>query len=62
MTGSELRKIREELGMTQIEFAALLGYGSNATVALWEADKRPVPRWTANHVRLIMEARKRGAN
>jgi DNA-binding transcriptional regulator YiaG len=42
MTGDELRKAREDLGMTQEQLAKTLGIASN-TVARWERNERSIP-------------------
>ena len=44
MTAAELKAARERLGLTQVEFAALIGASSNSTVAKWELGKRAVPK------------------
>jgi DNA-binding transcriptional regulator YiaG len=49
ISGVEIRRIREQLGLTQVEFAEVLGTIGN-TVAKWERDEA-VPRETV--VRLI---------
>lgn len=38
ITGSEIRRIRESMGLTQLQFAAVLGTIGN-TVAKWERDE-----------------------
>lgn len=50
MTGSELKEIRNRLGLGVISFGRALGYsGNNNTVNVqirqFEADTRPVPFW-----------------
>lgn len=44
MTGSELKKIRESLRLTQEEFADRLGVARN-TVARWERNEISIPRY-----------------
>jgi repressor LexA len=50
MKGTELRKIREELGLTQDELAKALSVAAN-TVARWERGERKIP----NHLPLAMK-------
>lgn len=38
-TGKRIKKAREALGITQEEFAQLMGKSSKATVSSWENDK-----------------------
>jgi transcriptional regulator with XRE-family HTH domain len=42
MTGDELRKRREDLGLTQEQLATALGVAPN-TVARWERSERAIP-------------------
>jgi DNA-binding transcriptional regulator YiaG len=43
MTGSDIREMRRELSMTQVEMGALIGVAGN-TVARWErGELRPSP-------------------
>jgi transcriptional regulator with XRE-family HTH domain len=44
MTPEELRTVRKEMGMTQVQLATALGMTSNA-VAMWERGERPMPPW-----------------
>lgn len=43
MTPSELRAIRERLGLTQAAFAPLIGAGGDRTVRMWESGDRKIP-------------------
>lgn len=43
LTGKEIRKLREKLGMTPTEFGYTLGV-SSSTVTLWQKDLRH-PSW-----------------
>lgn len=45
MTPEELKSIRKELGLTQLEFGRVLGLAGadpSRTVRLWEAGKAPI--------------------
>jgi transcriptional regulator with XRE-family HTH domain len=46
MTGDELRKLRQRIGLTQTEMAAALDQ-SFATINRWEQGHRPIPEKTA---------------
>lgn len=49
MTPAEFRAIRQKLGLTQAELAALLGYGTPLRISEFEraTNPRPVPRLLA---------------
>ncbi len=57
MEGVELRKIREDLGLTQDKLAKELLVAAN-TVARWERGERKIP----NHLALAIETIKRRIN
>jgi putative transcriptional regulator len=52
MTGSEVRRIRKRLGLTQVELAAKIGVTSN-TVARWERGLVRVTEPVARLIRLV---------
>jgi DNA-binding transcriptional regulator YiaG len=47
MTPAELRDIRKRLGLTQIQFAPLVGAGGARTIQMWESGDRKIPRSVA---------------
>lgn len=51
LTGAEFRFVRQELGMSQVKLAHLLGNGEQA-VALWEK-RSNVPKWADRMVRAL---------
>ncbi len=51
MTGKELRRIREKMGLTQVEFAREFGYKRKATISEFENGKKPIPASLEKHVR-----------
>ena len=55
MTGSELRAIRERLGLTQVEMAERLGVAAN-TVARWERDEKPIRPPVEKLIRLTAQS------
>jgi len=61
MTGTELRRARERLGMTQKELGEALGVHWNS-VARMERDEFPIIRTTELAVKylLVMKTKKRG--
>jgi DNA-binding transcriptional regulator YiaG len=56
VTGSELRRIRTRLGLTQTGFADLLGVAGN-TVARWERDERRMLPAMDRYIRLVAAER-----
>ena len=63
MTGSQLREIRRQLGLTQVALAARLAVSAN-TVARWERNEVPIREPMARLIALLkltaaMKARKR---
>jgi DNA-binding transcriptional regulator YiaG len=52
MTGSEVKRIRRRLGLTQPQFAKLLGCHP-VTLARWEIGSRRVSGTTATLLRLL---------
>jgi len=46
MTGTEFRKIRKDLKLTQTQFARLLGYTHFSRISYFENDKEPIPKYT----------------
>jgi len=61
MSGSELRRLRERLTMTQAKLADALGMQKNS-VARMERDERPVMQTTEMAVRylLVMQSKRGG--
>lgn len=43
LTATEIRAVRQEMGLTQQQFAEYLGYKSWDAVSHWENGHRPVP-------------------
>jgi DNA-binding transcriptional regulator YiaG len=54
VTGSELRRIRKRLALTQGEMADLVGVALN-TVWRWEAERARIPEPTARLIGLLAE-------
>jgi len=44
MTGNKLKEVRTKLGMSQTEFAELLGYKTYHSINLMESGKRKIPK------------------
>jgi len=59
-TGTELRFIRKEMGLTQKSLGLFVSRDAQ-TVALWEKDKQPVPDESTNILRGIYISRKKGS-
>jgi putative transcriptional regulator len=58
MRGDELRNIREQLHLTQKQFADAIGVSSN-TVARWERGEVPIRESMARLVQLVRKHNKR---
>jgi DNA-binding transcriptional regulator YiaG len=58
MTGKQLKKIRSQLGLTQLQLAKELGVTSN-TVARWERDEVAIREPNARLLQTIYSQRKR---
>jgi transcriptional regulator with XRE-family HTH domain len=58
MKGSDLRKLREKLGWTQVEMAKALFVAAN-TVARWERDERSITESRALMIRMLVDREKR---
>lgn len=58
MTNQELRAIRQKLGLTQAELAAVLGYELPLTVSTMERETNPKP--IPKHVALLLIAYRDG--
>jgi len=56
MTGKELRQIRQKLGLTQVEFADLVGVTPNS-IARQERDEIGIREPQARLIRLLAEPR-----
>ena len=60
MNGTEMRKLRETLGMEQPELAEALGKAKRAeTVSRWENDKNPIPKSIEKLLRSIVASHRR---
>lgn len=46
MTGIELRKLRDDNNLTQVEFAEIVGF-SQKTISAWETDRNNIHNATA---------------
>ena len=60
LTPTQVREIRESLGMTQQEFAGEVGV-HRITVVRWERGFSPVGLPESNAIRALVELRDRGA-
>jgi len=58
MTGDEVRRIRRRLGLTQVEFAKLVGVHS-VTVSRWETGELGL-RATSEKLLRLLAAQKKG--
>lgn len=58
MRASEVRRIRQRLGLTQEDFAALIAV-TRVTVARWETGKVAVTKPMAKLIRMVMQSRMR---
>ena len=54
MDKEEIRRLREQLGLTQEEMARLLGVSHN-TVQKWEGGQRNIPHLTARGIRAVVD-------
>jgi DNA-binding transcriptional regulator YiaG len=54
VTGNELRAIRHQMELTQVEFAKQVGVTSNA-VALWERGERGISEPLARLVKMLVQ-------
>jgi transcriptional regulator with XRE-family HTH domain len=61
MTGDELRKVREALGMTQEQLAIALGVAPN-TVARWERSERAIPPYLSLALQTVERERGKKSN
>lgn len=52
MTGSQIRRIRKRLAMTQVQLADLLGVAKNS-VARWERDEMGIREPAARLLRIL---------
>ena len=59
MKGSELKKIRLGMGLSQTEFAATLGYKRYQTITEYETDKKAIPERTAKLLKAMKEGRQK---
>jgi transcriptional regulator with XRE-family HTH domain len=56
MTGTEFRRLRKQLGLTQAQLANEMAVTANA-VALWERGERPIRESIARFVTLLAASR-----
>ena len=59
MTGSELRRARRSLGLTQADLAEIVGYRRPGTIGEFECGKAAVPRYVSVIARLLAERKTR---
>jgi transcriptional regulator with XRE-family HTH domain len=52
MRGEELRRLREQAGLTQVQFAERMGVTAN-TVARWERNEVPIRESMARLIRFV---------
>lgn len=57
MTGDEVRRLRVQLGLTQVQLAELVGVASNS-IARWERDEMAVRESAARLMRLLAQQRR----
>ena len=57
MTGEEVRRLRRQLGVTQVELAQLVGVAPNS-VARWERGEMRVRESAARLMRLLAQQRR----
>jgi transcriptional regulator with XRE-family HTH domain len=55
MSGQELKAYRESRGLTQAQFAELVGLKRFRTITDFETGARPVPAWLTKMVQLLKE-------
>lgn len=48
MTGAELKLLRTERGMGQVDLALFLGSCHHTAISRWERGESPVPAWVAD--------------
>jgi len=53
MTSNELKRIRKGLGLTQTQFAILLGYTHFSRISNFERGKDPIPKTTVCLARMF---------
>lgn len=53
MSGNELRRIRKGLGLTQTQFARLLGYTHYSRISQMETGKENIPKTTERLARMF---------
>jgi DNA-binding transcriptional regulator YiaG len=59
VTGSEVRKIRKRLGLSQADFGKLVGV-IYVTVSRWETGATRIPEPTAKLIRLLATSARKG--
>lgn len=57
MTSEELREARQKLGLTQKQFANLIGGSYGRKVRKWEAGEHAIPGVVASLVELLLDPR-----
>ena len=58
ITGEDVKRIRRDLGLTQKQLAAVLGYGHAVRISEFERTSEPVP--IPNHIAMLLEAIEQG--
>lgn len=58
MTGLQMQRIREGLGLTRVQFGNAIGYNGNWNtvnegIKQYENERKPIPRWIAVTVRAL---------
>jgi len=53
MNSAELKRIRKDMGLTQTQFARLLGYTHFSRISYFETGKDPIPKTTERLARMF---------
>lgn len=60
LTCAEVRQIRTDLGMTQVEFAQALGLSNVVIISQWENDHHPPGSVMSSAIRLLAKRQAKG--